>query len=226
MTALRDIPTAALIGSAALAFSVLYFVSDVIEALQGGFSGSQLGLTLIAEAAIPVFVIALYLVQRPHIGRLGRVSAAAYAYSYVFFTGTVVYALIDGTSDYTALGHDLQPWMVIHGAVMVLAGLGFGGAVIRAKVLPRWTGIALMAGVVLVSLLQTLPEGPQVLAAAIRDLGFAGMGAALLGAHAVSGHRPAAYPVGTSLIDKSPQEGPVSGTVPAGTASTPALVAR
>ena len=70
--------------------------------------------------------------------------------------------------------------MTIHGAVMVLAGLGFGVAVIRAKVLPRWTAIALMAGVVLVSLSQTLPEGAQVLAAAIRDLGFAGMGAALV----------------------------------------------
>jgi hypothetical protein len=33
-----------------------------------------------------------------------------------------------------------------------------------------------------------------VLAAAIRDRGFAGIGAALLGAHALSGHRPAAYP--------------------------------
>jgi hypothetical protein len=50
-----------------------------------------------------------------------------------------------------------------------------------------------MAGVVLVALSQTLPEGPQVLAAAIRDLGFAGMGAALLGAHALSGRPPAAH---------------------------------
>jgi hypothetical protein len=226
MTTLRAIPTATLVGLTALVFSALYLVSDVIEALQGGFSAGQLGLTLIAEAAIPVFVIGLYLVQRPQIGRLGRLGAAAYAYSYVFFTGTVVYALINGTSDYTALSHELQPWMTIHGAVMVLAALGFGVAVIRAKFMPRWTGIALMAGVVLVSLSQTLPEGPQLLAAAIRDLGFAGMGAALLGAHAVSGHRPAAYPVGRSMIDKAPQEGPVSGTVPADTAPTAALVAR
>jgi hypothetical protein len=39
-----------------------------------------------------------------------------------------------------------------------------------------------MAGVVLVALAQNLPEGPQLLAAGIRDLGFAAMGAALLGA--------------------------------------------
>jgi hypothetical protein len=47
-----------------------------------------------------------------------------------------------------------------------------------------------MAGVVLVSLSQTLPEGPQLRAAAIRDLGFAGMGVALLGGHAVFTARP------------------------------------
>ena len=111
---------------------------------------------------------------------MGKLSAFAYAYAYVFFTGTVVYALVDGTSDYAVLSRDLQPWMTIHGAVMVFAGLGFGLAVIRAGVLPRWTGVALMAGVVLVALSQSLPEGAQVLAAAIRDLGFAGMGAALL----------------------------------------------
>ena len=81
MTALRDIPTATLVGSAALVFSVLYLVSDVIEALQGGFSGGQLGLALIAEAAIPVVVIGLYVMQRSRIGRLGRLSAAAYAYA-------------------------------------------------------------------------------------------------------------------------------------------------
>ena len=51
-----------------------------------------------------------------------------------------------------------------------------------------------MAGVVLVAATQGLPEGPQLVAAAIRDLGFAGMGAALLGTHALSGHRPAAHP--------------------------------
>jgi hypothetical protein len=188
----RNGPPARLVGLTALAFSALYLLSDVIEANQGGFSDGQLWLTFVAEAAIPVFVIGLYMVQRPQIGRRGQLSAVAYAYSFVFFTGTVVYALIHETSDYNDLAHDLQPWMTIHGAIMLLAGLGFGVAVIRARILPRWTAIALMAGVVLVSLSQNLPEGPQVLAAGIRDLGFAGMGAALLRARTVSGRRPAA----------------------------------
>jgi hypothetical protein len=177
----RTAPTAArLVGLAALVFSALYVLSDVLEAIQGGFSTGQLGLTLVAEAAIPGFVIGLYATQRPHIGRVGRVSAVAYAYSYVFFTGTVVYALVDHASDYETLSHDLGLSMTVHGAIMVLAGLGFGSAVIRAGVLPRWTAIALMTGVVFVALSQNLPEAAQTLAAAIRAVGFAGMGAALL----------------------------------------------
>ena len=177
------------VGLSAVVFSVLYVLSDVIEAIQGGFSAGQLWLTLVAEAAIPAFVIGLYLVQRPQIGRLGRLGAVAYAYSFVFFTGTVVYALVDGTGDYTALSSDLGAWMTVHGAIMVLAGLGFGVAVIAAGVLPRWTGIALMAGVVLVALSQTLPEGPQLLSAAIRAVAFAGMGVALLGSDSAANYR-------------------------------------
>jgi hypothetical protein len=88
--------TATRVGLAALTFSALYLVSDIVEAIQGGFSTGQL--------------------------------------------------------------------------------------FIRAEVFPAWTGAALMAGVVLVSASQTLPETLQVLAAAVRDLGFAGMGAALIAA--------------------------------------------
>ncbi|MCW3016755.1 MAG: conserved rane protein of unknown function [Solirubrobacterales bacterium] len=168
------------LGGAALVFSALYLLSDLVEGIQGGFSTPQLWLTLVAEAAIPAFVLGLYASQRPHIGRLGRWSAAAYAYVYVFFTGTVIYALVDGTRDFDALSHDLAPWMTLHGAIMVVAGLGFGLAVVRAGVLPRWTGVVLMAGVVLDATTQGLPVEVQLLAAATRDLGFAGMGAAVL----------------------------------------------
>lgn len=180
----------ALIGLAALVFSALYFLSDVIEAIQGGFSAGQLWLTLVAEAAIPVFVVGLYRVQRPRIGRLGRLSALAYAYAFVYFTGTVVYALVDGTADYDALSDALNPWLTIHGAIMVIAGLAFGYAVVKAGILSPWTGIALGAGVVLVAASQGAPEGVQLVAAGVRDLGFAGMGASLLYAATAPAPRP------------------------------------
>lgn len=176
----KTAPRGAVLALSALLFSALYLLSDVIEAMQGGFSNLQLLLTLVAEAAIPVIVLGLYAAQRPRIGRLGLVSALAYAYAFVFFCGTVVYALVNQTSDYSALSHDLGALMTLHGAIMVFAGIGFGIAVFRAGVLPSWTGLALGVGVTLVAATQTAPEGVQLIAAAIRDLGFAGMGLALL----------------------------------------------
>ncbi|TPG32702.1 hypothetical protein [Mycolicibacterium hodleri] len=167
------------LGVVAAVFSGLYLLSDVIEAAQGGFSGLQLTLTLVAEAAIPPFVVGLYLVQRPQIGRLGLISAVAYAYSYVFFTGTVIYALVNDTRDYAALTGKLGASMTIHGAIMVFAGIGFGMAVMRARVLPRWTGVALAVGVVAVAATQAAPEGVQLVAAGIRAVAFGGMGFAL-----------------------------------------------
>ncbi len=179
----REPSLARLVGASALLFSVLYFLSDAIEAIQGGFSDPQLLLTLVAEAAVPVFVMGLYFVQRPRIGRLGFVSAIAYAYSFVFFTATVIYAMADATSDYSALTDDLGALMTVHGAIMVIAGIGFGIAVIRANVMPRWTGVMLVAGVVVVAATQEAPGGIQLAAAGVRDIAFAGMGIALLRAH-------------------------------------------
>ena len=171
---------ATVIGALALVFSVLYFLSDVIEVGQGGFSVGQLWLTLAAEAAIPVFVIGFAVLYRSQLRRLGLGSAVAYAYSYVVFSGTVVYALLNHTKDYATLNEHLGTLMIVHGAIMVLAGLGFGVAVLRTRLLPVWAGLPLMVGVVLVATSQGLPDVVQLVAIGIRDLGFAGMGAALL----------------------------------------------
>jgi hypothetical protein len=168
------------VGVAAVGFSLAYFVSDAIEAAQGGFSTGQLMLTLVAEIAIPFFVVGLYQVQRPRIGRLGAWGAAGYAIAYAFFTWTVIYPLIHEVPDFGTLSDIFGAWMLLGGALMVVAGLAFGWATIRAGVLPRWSAAALMAGVVLVAATQGAPEGIQLVAAGIRDLGFAGMGAALL----------------------------------------------
>jgi hypothetical protein len=173
-------PLAVVVGLAAGVFSALYFVSDVMELLQGGFSTPQLVLTYVAEAAIPVFVLGLYAVQRPQIGALGLAGAVGYAYAYVFFTGTVLLALVDRSANWDALVNALGPWVMIHGLLMVVAGSAFGVAVIRANVLPPWTGMTLVAGVVMVALSSMLPSFAQMVCAGVRDLGFAGMGIALM----------------------------------------------
>jgi hypothetical protein len=168
------------VGLAAVLFSFVYFVSDVIELTQEGFSTPQLVLTYLGEAAIPLFVIGLYAAQRPAIGRLGLVGAVGYAYAFIFFTGTVTFALANHTRNWDALVDRMGPWVSIHGVLMVLAGLAFGWAVIRARVLPRWTGVTLMAGVVLVAASSGLPEAAQTAAAGVRDAAFVGMGASVL----------------------------------------------
>ena len=50
----------------------------------------------------------------------------------------------------------------------------------RAGVLPRWIGVALMTGAVLVALTQGAPASVGPITAASRALAFAGMGGAAL----------------------------------------------
>jgi putative ABC transport system ATP-binding protein len=77
----------------------------------------------------------------------------------------------------------------VHGG-FTTGQLCFGAACISARVLPRWPAVSLIAGVLLVSVAQSLPEGAQVLAAAIRDLGFVGMGVGLLRGRSAPDLRP------------------------------------
>jgi hypothetical protein len=170
----------ALVGLAAISFSIIYILSDLIELAQGGFSPVQLALTYAAEATLPLFVLGLYALQRPQIGRLGLIGAVGYAYSYVAFTATVVYSFVEHTPDWVALTRRLGLWFLVHGVIMVAAGLCFGLAVVRAAVLPRWTGYALMAGVCLVAATTDLSDPVRTAAAAVRAAAFVGMGLAIL----------------------------------------------
>ena len=130
-----------------------------------GFSRPQLILTYVA--AIPVFVLGLYAVQRPRIGTLGLLGAIGYSCAYVFFTGTVLLALVNRSSDWDALvGDDLESWVTIHGLLMVVSGSTFGVAVVRAQVMPQWTGMTLVTGVILVAFASVLPSVAQTICAA------------------------------------------------------------
>ena len=169
-----------LVGLTAVVFSALYFVSDVIELFQGGFSTPQLALTYAAEAAIPFFVLGLYAAQRARCGWLGFVGAGIYAYTFVFFTGTVVYALVRHTPDWETLRTEFGGWLTVHSVLMVVAGVLLGIAVVRAKVLPRWTGITLIVGMVLMAATSAMPDAAGTVSAGVRDLAFAGMGVSIL----------------------------------------------
>lgn len=164
---------------AAILFPLAYFVADVIEVVQGGFSTTRLVVTYIGEAGIPLFVPALGWLRHDNMGRrrkLGLIGAALYAYSYVFFTSTVVYALAAHTRNWDAVVDTFGPWMTIHGGLMVIGGVAFGAAIITSGAYPRWTGIALIVGVILVAAAADLGNLERTVAAAVSDLAFIGMG--------------------------------------------------
>jgi hypothetical protein len=137
-------------------------------------------MTLAAEVTIPMVVVGLYRAQRPAIGAAGKWGALLYAYTFVFFTGTVIYALVRDTPNFDRLTRDLDPAMTLHGAVMVGAAVAFGYATARAGVLPRWTGWALVLGVTAVALTTGSSPAIELGAVAVRDVAFLGMGWAVL----------------------------------------------
>jgi hypothetical protein len=149
----------------------------------GGFSRAQLGLNYAAFVMMPFVVLGLYAMQRPRIGWLGLLGALAYGMSFAYFAGTAVYALARATPDYATLLGELGRLYVAHGALMILGGILFGTAVIRARVLPPWTGAVLIAGVSLNLLVALSPMPPivQTVGSAVRNVALIGMGVALLG---------------------------------------------
>ncbi|HEU5062047.1 MAG TPA: hypothetical protein VFT79_02705 [Solirubrobacterales bacterium] len=167
-------------GLAVVSTFAVYLLSDVLEVLGGGFSAAQLLLTFAAEAAIPFVVVGLCMAQRPRLGSLGEAGALALAFSYVLFAFTALYALVDGAPDYRALSGQFTLLFAASGGLMLLGGLAFAVASLRAEVFPRWTAQAIMAGIVLVVATQAAPDVVRLLPAALRDAGFIGMGVLLL----------------------------------------------
>jgi hypothetical protein len=166
------------VGVVAVASSAAYIASDLWELGIGGFSTPQLVLTYFAEATLPLFVIGLAAVQWPRLPVVGVVGAVLYAYTYVYFTGTVTLSLVDAVPDWAALADRMGPWLTVHGALMVVAGVLLGFGVVRAGVLPRWTGYALAVGVCLVAAANWMPDIARVVAATVRASAFIGMGVA------------------------------------------------
>jgi len=137
-------------------------------------------LTYLGEAGLPFVLLGLWAVQRPAAGRLALLGAVLYAYAFVFFTGTVLYALAARSPDWPAVVDRFGPWLTVHGAVMVAGGVLFGAGVVRAGVLPRWTGYALGVGVVLVAITSEAPDLVRALAAVVPNTALVSMGVSAL----------------------------------------------
>lgn len=175
--------TRAAIGIAAIAGSALYVLSDAMELANGGdLFTAQLWVTYLAEASIPFFIVGLAAAQQPRGGWMSLAGAVLYGLAFVGFSATVLYPLVTGERDPDQVFEDFGAIYDAHAALAAVGGTLFGISVLRAAVFPRWTGIALLAGLALTAVLvgAGAPEGVQTSGTALRGLAFAGMGLSCL----------------------------------------------
>ena len=171
-----------LVGGAAIVFSALYVLSDVMELVAGRLYTGQLVVTYLAEAAIPFFVLGLNQAQQPRGGWMSLTGAVLYGFAFVGFSATVLYPLVTGDRDPDAVFDAFGGIYDVHSVVAFAGGVTFGASVVRAGVFPRWTGWVLIGGLLLTMLLVVAgaPEGVQTIGTAVRAAAFAGMGLACL----------------------------------------------
>jgi hypothetical protein len=171
-----------LIGAVAVLAPGLHVASDVLEWLAHGFTPLQLWLSYLAFVAMPAVFLGLYAAQRPQIELFGLVGAIVYGAAFIYFAHTALYALAERIATYAALWARLGALYTLHGGLMILGGLLFGGASLRARRLPRWTVLAFLSGIALNLILGLLPT-PDILQTAgstLRNAGIMGMGYTLL----------------------------------------------
>ena len=171
-----------IIGWTAIISPLLHILSDLGEVFGGGYSASQLWVNYLAFLPIPFLMIGLYAFQRPHSGWMSLAGALSYGTSFIFFAGTTLYTLVVKTVDYTTLLEELGSIYTFHGVLMVVGGILFSIAVIRARVLPIWTGGWLILGVSLNLLFHLLAFPPlsQIIGSIVRNIALVGMGIAIV----------------------------------------------
>jgi len=171
-----------LIGVAAILGPGLHLLSDILEWVSGGFSPPQLWVNYLGFVLIPFLIVGLYAVQRPQAGWGVLTGALLYGIAFVYFSFTTLYALSEHIADYATLWHKLGALYTVHGALMVVGGVLFAIASLRAAVLPRNAVLGFLVGVLLNLVFSFLPvpEEWQTLGSTIRNLGLIGMGAGLL----------------------------------------------
>lgn len=167
-----------IIALTAIIAPALHLTSDVMEWSNGGFSQNQLLLNYAGFLPMPFLMIGLYAVQRPKIGWLGLTGAIVYGIAFIYFIHTTLLALEESFPNYEMLWHRLGTVYTFHGGLMVVGGLLFGFASLKAGVLWR-KGIILFIFGIFLNLILTflpLPEIVQIIGSSLRNLGLITIG--------------------------------------------------
>ena len=162
--------------------SGLHLISDIMEWFGGGFSQPQLLINYAGFLLMPFVVIALYAIQRPAIGWSGLVGALLYGFSFIYFAHTTLLSIELYIPNYEALWTRLGSVYTFHGVMMIVGGLLFGIASLRAKVLSRIGILVFISGILLnliVGLLP-MPDIVQIIGSTFRNLGLIAIGIDLI----------------------------------------------
>jgi hypothetical protein len=173
-----DRTTRQFIALGAIVLPALHSVTDAMEWIHGGFFPLQLWLNYFCFVPLPAVMLGLYAVQRPRISQLGLLGALLYGFAFVYFTHTTLLALALDTPNYAELWQHLGSIYTLHGVLMIVGGVCFGWASLRAGVLPRWTAALFLTGLLINGVLGLLPapEILQTIGTALRNAGLIGMG--------------------------------------------------
>lgn len=170
------------VGATAVAAPLLHCFTDAMEWYQGGFSSVQLWLNYVAFLPMPWLLLGIYAVCARELGASALAGALLYGIAFTYFAHTALHALQSATPSYEVLWQQLGAAYTLHGALMVVGGLLFAWAALRAPSLPRLAVLLFGAGL-LVNLglaLVPAPDMLQVVGTAVRNAGLVGMGGALL----------------------------------------------
>ena len=182
MSASKSNTLRAVVGAAAIVAPILHSITDAMEWYQHGFSQAQLWLNYVAFLPMPWLLLGIYAVHEEELGVPALVGALLYGIAFTYFAHTTLYALASHTPTYEALWQQLGSTYTVHGAFMVVGGLLFTGAALRAGGLPR-PAVWLFGAGLLVNLLLALVPAPDILqtvGTAVRNAGLVGMGYAIL----------------------------------------------
>ena len=134
------------VGAAAIVAPILHSVTDAMEWYQHGFSHAQLWLNYVAFLPMPWLLLGMYAVHDEQLGRSALVGALLYGIAFTYFAHTTLYALASQAPTYEALWQQLGSTYTVHGAFMVVGGLLFAVAALRAGELAQARGPAVRHG--------------------------------------------------------------------------------
>jgi hypothetical protein len=169
------------VGLGALGSSALYLASGAMALVAHHLFATQLVVGYVAALGTPFAALGLSALQRPRGGWASTVGAVLYGAGFVGLAGMALYALVTGLDEAGLVLDDFATIYPLHAVLLVAGALVFGASVVRGRVLPAWTGLALIAGAALTALVALgLPPAADGLGAAVRCVAFAGMGVACL----------------------------------------------